>query len=43
MKIYQFEFNCNKDTAIKEILHDVEKPAYFLENEVVYGKQKVNN
>lgn len=39
MKIYEFEFNCDRDTAIEEVLHDTKKPPVFFENDSLYGKK----
>ena len=39
MKIYQFEFNCDKETAIKEVLHGTEKPKLLFEDYCIYAKQ----
>ncbi len=39
MKIYKFEFNCDKETAIEEVLCDTEKPKLIFENESMYGKR----
>ena len=39
MKIYQFEFNCDKETAIKEVLYCTEKPVLLFEQDVIYGRR----
>lgn len=39
MKTYEFEFNCDKETAIKEVLHNTKKPVLLFEQDVIYGKK----
>lgn len=39
MKIYQLEFNCDKETAIKEVLYGTEKPKLLFEDIVIYGRK----
>lgn len=38
MKTYEFEFNCDKNTAVEEILHDVKKAVLMFEENAIYGK-----
>lgn len=42
MKIYEFEFNCDKETAIEEVIHDVKKPSIMFEDKVIYGRKMSN-
>ena len=39
MKIYEFEFNCDKETAIEEILSYTEKPVLLFEQDVIYARR----
>ncbi|MBQ6795006.1 MAG: hypothetical protein IJO83_02540 [Clostridia bacterium] len=39
MIVYKFELKCDKETAIKEVLQDTEKPKLIFENESMYGKR----
>ena len=36
---YEFEFNCDKERAIEEVLQDTSKPVLLFEQEFIYAKK----
>lgn len=39
MKIYEFEFNCDKETAIQEVMRYTEKPVLLFEQDIIYARR----
>lgn len=39
MKIYEFEFDCDKETAIEEVLRHTKKPILLFEQDVIYARR----
>ena len=43
MKTYEFIFDCDKESAISQIMAGVQKTCCFMEDEIIYGKVSKNS